>query len=244
MWVFGSYHFRRAATRRWVIHCQTERIHRGLDAEYAERAPRWETVTSASYFAHYADAPGAARDPRVIAFVGRFMAIKNPILFLEAVARARQRGCDCRVLMLGEGPMRREVDAAIARHKLADAVTITFTKDVASRLATAGSYVSLQTGDNYGSQAMLEAMGAGCAIIASDVGETNRIITDEVGLRVSLTVDAVADAIEQLVGNPERTRRLGARAAEVARTQYSADAYAASLEALYERAVQYHRISS
>ena len=84
-------------------------------------------------------------------------------------------------------------------------------------------------------------MGAGCAIIASDVGETSRIVTGDVGVRVALTVDSVSRAIEDLLGNPDRTRKMGVAAARVARTSYSADAYAAFLEGLYEQAVQYYR---
>jgi glycosyltransferase involved in cell wall biosynthesis len=238
----GSNHYRRASRRRCIIHCQTDRIRSALDARYAPHGPRWQTVTNPIYFADYGPEPPAGdRDPGLVAFVGRLHPIKNPLLLIEAAALARRRGCPCRVMMLGEGPLQRQIKALVARHGLEDVVSIAFQPQVVRSLGKAAIYVSLQTGDNYGSQALLEAMGAGCAIIASDIGLTRQIVTDEVGVRVPLTAEAVCGAIEALVGDPGRTRQLGMAAACIARTRYSADAYASFLESLYERAVQYHR---
>jgi glycosyltransferase involved in cell wall biosynthesis len=145
--------------------------------------------------------------------------------------------------MLGEGPLRSQADALIKRYSLDTVVSINFHPKPLSIVRSAAVYVSLQADDNFGSQALLEAMGAGCAVIASDVGETSKIVTEEVGVRVPLTVESVTRAIELLVGSPERTRQFGVCATKIARTKYSADRYASFLESLYERAAQYHRTS-
>lgn len=239
---FPSRHFQLASTRRCLVHCQTDRIRRTLDAAYAGRRTQWQTITNPTYFAHYAPADQPIlRDPRLLAFVGRLHTIKNPLLFLEGVALARQRGCDCRAIMLGEGPLQSEVDAFIAAHGLGAIVDVRFDDQAPASLARAAAYVSLQANDNFGSQALLEAMGAGCAVIASDVGETARIVTDAVGVRVALTPESVADAIVSIVDAPERTRERGAAASALARGTYSADTYAAFLESLYARAPLFHR---
>jgi glycosyltransferase involved in cell wall biosynthesis len=146
--------------------------------------------------------------------------------------------------MLGEGPLHGPVTALIARSGLDPFVTVTFNADAPRLLQTAAIYVSLQTGDNYGSQALLEAMGAGCAVVASDVGQTDRLITRVVGERVALTPEAVADGIERLLDDPDGTRRRGECASQLARTRYSADAYAEFVESLYERAVRRHRAAT
>ena len=233
--------FRRAARRRSVIHCQTDRIRSALDARHALRQPRWRTVTNPTCFAEYGPETSAGeRDPQLVAFAGRLHETKNPLLFIEAVALARRRGCPCRVLMLGEGPLQSQVEALVAHHGLQSAVSIRFQPEVVSSLRNASAFVSLQTDDNYPSQSLLEAMGAGCAIIASDVGVTSKLVTDDVGIRVPLTADAVSQAIESLVTDSERARRLGIAAERLVRTQYSADVYASFLESLYEHAVQYH----
>jgi len=240
----GGRHYRRASRRRCIVHCQTNRIRSALDALFAAQRPRWRTVTSPTYFAQYDGSQKTDdRDFHLIAFVGRLAREKNPLLFIEAIARARQHGSDCRAIMLGEGPLRVQCHALIKRYELESVVSIDFVPKPVDILRRASISVTLQPGDNYGSQSLLEAMGAGCAIIASDVGETKNIVTDEVGIRVPLTVEAVSKAIEVLVGSSEHTRQLGRRAEQIAKTKYSADAYASFLESLYEEAAQYYPAS-
>lgn len=237
----GTRHFRRAAARRSIVNCQTDRIRSALDACHAESRPRWQTLTSPAYFANYPEHdPDVERDRSLIVFVGRLAPEKNPLMFIEAVGRVRQTGANCRAIMLGEGPLEADCRALIAKLRLDPFVTIDFAPKPWSVLASASIFVTLQTGDNYGSQSLLEAMGAGCAVIASDVGETHRIVTDDVGARTRLRVDELADAIQRMVSSPEKTRQLGDRARHIARTRYSADRYAEFLESLYERAVDYH----
>lgn len=232
-----SRHYRLAATRPCIVHCQTDRIRDALERTMAARTPRWTTVTSPCYFASYTDAP-AAQDPRLIAFVGRLAAEKNPVLFVDAIALLRDRGVACRALILGHGPLREAVQRRVAELSLGGLVEIEFTERPIERLRQASIYVTLQSGDNYGSQSLLEAMGAGCAIVASDVGETWKLVRDDTGVRVPFDARALAGALEALLGNSARTRMLGAAAANLARIHHSADRYVMFLEQLYQQAVE------
>jgi glycosyltransferase involved in cell wall biosynthesis len=238
----GSRHYVRAAGRRSIINCQTERIRLALEHTHAHRRPRWTTVTSPNYFASYPDVSAAqdARDRMLIAFVGRFAPEKSPLLFLDAIARVRAEGLPARAVMLGEGPLLPQMRRRIDQLGLGSVVEAGFNRHPADRLAQAAVCVSLQTGDNYGSQSLLEAMGAGCAVVVSDVGETRRLVGDEVGLRVGLDVAELAGALGALLRDPARTAGMGAAAAKLARTRYTADSYVAYLEALYARAVEVH----
>jgi hypothetical protein len=75
----------------------------------------------------------------------------------------------------------------------------------------------------------------------SDVGETRRIVTPEVGWTVPMEAPALARILADAVRNTTDTLTRGRAAARIARTEYTADAYAASLETLYHRAVSLHR---
>jgi glycosyltransferase involved in cell wall biosynthesis len=237
---FRNSHYRRASKRAVIVHCQTERIRRALSHAYAGEETRWCLVAGRGYFADYRVPPLVMRKNNQVVFVGRFESIKNPLLFIDALAIATQQGTDCRAVMLGEGPLRSEMEAAILRHGLQSRVEIRFDTRPLATLAESAVYVSLQTSDNFGSQALLEAMGAGCAVIATDVGETSRLITTDVGMVVPPVAEAVAAAIVESVTNLDQTRARGDAASHRAQNEYSADAYAASLETLYSRAAALH----
>jgi glycosyltransferase involved in cell wall biosynthesis len=238
----GARHYVKAAARPAVIHCQTERIRLALEQTMAARRPIWTTVSSPSYFASYPpeEPEHERRDPMLVAFVGRLSPEKSPLLFVEAIARVRAAGLPCRGLMLGQGPMLDQVQARIEELGLRDVVHVEYTARPVERLRSAAVFVSLQSSDNYGSQSLLEAMGSGCAVVATDVGETRRIVTSEIGRLVDFSVEALTDALATLLRDPNATARMGASASRIARTQYSADRYAEFLESLYQRAVEMH----
>jgi glycosyltransferase involved in cell wall biosynthesis len=235
-------HYVKASARRCIVHCQTNRIRTALERAHAARRPNWTTVTSPCYFAAYRDeaGPPAPRDPRMVAFVGRFAPAKNPLLFIEAIGAVRDSGLDVRARMLGEGPQLADIQRRVRELGLDGVVTVGFSQSPIDQLEQSRVFVSLQTGDNYGSQSLLEAMGAGCAVVASDVGETRRLVTEDVGFVVDQTRDAVARAIGALVRDPRRAASMGAAAAYKARTFYSADTYVSFLEDLYEQAAGLH----
>ena len=237
----GRRHFQRAATRASIIHCQTNRIRVALELAVTVSDPKWKTITSPSYFAQYGEeTPSRLRDPSLVIFVGRLSSEKSPILFLEGLAEARKKGAVVRGLILGQGPMLQEVQLKIKELALESCVSIDFVGDPLEHLSRAAIFASLQIGDNYGSQSLLEAMGAGCAINATDVGDTFRLVDESVGIRIRQDKHSLADAIVNLVRDPVRTKKLGAAASQRSRTDYSADTHVAYLETLYEDSVSIH----
>jgi len=65
--------------------------------------------------------PAAAR----LVCVGRLCEQKGQVLLVEAMARLAERGIACELILAGDGEMRSEVEAAIARHKLESRIRIT-----------------------------------------------------------------------------------------------------------------------
>jgi len=96
--------------------------------------------------------------------------------------------------------------------------------------------VSLQRTDNYPSQALLEAMACGAAVVATDVGLTWKLVDETVGLRVEAKPGSVADAVIRLLDNPSQATAMGQRGRERVMQHHSMDAYLDYLEGVYKSA--------
>jgi glycosyltransferase involved in cell wall biosynthesis len=86
------------------------------------------------------------------------------------------------------------------------------------------------------SNAVMEYMAAGRAIIATDVGANRRLLTHGVHglLAPPGDVTALAGAMAELLADPERARRLGAAARRRAREEFSREAMGRRFEDFYE----------
>lgn len=102
--------FGRSQLYRWVGHDQwskVEVVHCGLEAAFHGVAP----------------VPIPER-PRLVC-VGRLCEQKGQLLLVEAAQRVAAKGIDFELVLAGDGEMRQEVEALIARHDLASRVRIT-----------------------------------------------------------------------------------------------------------------------
>jgi glycosyltransferase involved in cell wall biosynthesis len=83
---------------------------------------------------------------------------------------------------------------------------------------------------------VLEAMAAGLPVVATDVGDVSRVVLDEETGSVVPARDPeqLATALEKLLGDPDRRRRMGAAGRERVVAEFSSDAMAGQVSALYE----------
>jgi len=70
-------------------------------------------------------------------------------------------------------------------------------------------FLSIQQTENYPSQSLLEAMACGCAIVATDVGETRRLLDESCAVLIPPSSDHLVEAIMRLINDPGRRQRLG-----------------------------------
>lgn len=80
-------------------------------------------------------------------------------------------------------------------------------------------FLALQEKENYPSQALLEAIASGCAIIATDVGETRKLLDDSCAVLIPYDADRLSDAILFLLDDAAKRRDM----AEIARRKVFKD---------------------
>ncbi|MBA2719101.1 MAG: glycosyltransferase family 4 protein [Chloroflexi bacterium] len=108
---------------------------------------------------------------RNLLFVGRFEPRKGLLELLKAFRILRKTGCDCRLLVVGTGPLGKEARRYIATRRLKGVEFLGRVSDEekAQLFRTADIYISPATGGESFGIVLLEAMAAGTAIVASDI---------------------------------------------------------------------------
>jgi glycosyltransferase involved in cell wall biosynthesis len=177
---------------------------------------------------------GIAPSTRTIGNIGRLTIQKNPLMFIEMVARRSQHYSaaeECYV-MAGDGDMESEVLAALDHYRIRDRVLfLGFRSDVDNLLAALDIYVlnSLYEGMPY---IILEAMGNALPIISTDVAGVLDPLRDG-GILVPVgDVFALDAALDQLV-DPQRRQEMGAANRRRLEQSYSIDGMMQSLINLY-----------
>ncbi len=217
-----SFVLRRAA-RVTVMNEEMADLVRELGAREATVSPMGADLTVFSRVAAARpDTPGPAR----LLFVGRLVEKKGLTVLLDALRAPELSGVALTVV--GDGPLRADLEARAAgldvsfvgqqgRQELAGIYGQHDVIVVPSVLASSGDKDGLPV-------ALLEAMGSGCAVVASDLPGINEAVrSDQDGVLVpSGDVGALTDALRRLVEDDRYRRELGRHAADRA-DEFSVD---------------------
>jgi glycosyltransferase involved in cell wall biosynthesis len=168
------------------------------------------------------DELGLRPDDRLLVSIGNLYPVKGHEHLLDALALVAGRHPGLHLAIGGRGPLADALSARARDRDLADRVHLLgLRSDVAAVLAAADIFVlpSLSEGLPL---ALLEAMFAGCPIVASNVGEVSVVLAEgEAGLLVEPgNAMVLAAAIDNLLSDPARACELGKRAARRAAEQY------------------------
>ncbi|MCK4257774.1 MAG: glycosyltransferase family 4 protein [Halanaerobiales bacterium] len=141
----------------------------------------------------------------IIVFSGRLIRDKNPLLYLETIneivnVRKFSKALSWKYYIFGDGPLKNDLESYVTKKNLSD--LIVFDKGDTSRvLKKSKIFVSLQQHENYPSQSLLEAIGTKNAIIATDVGDTRKIVNEKYSKLIKPNKTCLADAIINLIEN-------------------------------------------
>jgi len=178
---------------------------------------------------------GARESARIVG-VGRLHPSKGFDVLLRAVAALRERGHEVQLRVAGEGPAGDELRRLAAALGLTDHVHWMGSlaeDDVRAQLSFADVFCLASHAEPLG-VVYMEAMALGLPTVGTAAGGVAEIITDGVdGVLVPPgDVDALADALAELLSDSERRRRLGERARRTIVERFDSRIGAATL---YER---------
>ncbi len=161
-------------------------------------------------------APGARSEPadgtvRIIT-VARLDPIKRHDLLLDAVGALRRDGLPLSLTIVGDGPLRAELEARAQRSGLSGVVTFAGSlgqEEIIRRMRSSDLFVLPSDAEGLG-VAFMESMAMEVATIGTRVGGVPEIIDDGVdGILVSPSdPEALARAIRRLADDPDLRRRI------------------------------------
>jgi glycosyltransferase involved in cell wall biosynthesis len=181
------------------------------------------------------------RESLLVLFLARFTEQKQPLTMIRAFEQAAAQHPGLRLLMVGDGELKKEADALVAASPYAERIHMqSFRQDVPDILAAADIYVlpSLWEGLPLG---LLEAMAMGKAVIASRADGTREVIQHEKnGLMVEVDhlQQQVTAALLQLARDASLRARLGQEARATISSTYSAANMTRQVEEIYKRLVK------
>jgi glycosyltransferase involved in cell wall biosynthesis len=180
---------------------------------------------------------GLDRDARVVAFVGRLTAIKQPELFLSAAARVSAADPRARFLVAGGGELAEVLRTKASTPGLSDRVRfLGWQKDIVPVYA-ASDLVAITSRNEGTPVALIESMAAGVPGVCFAVGGVpDVIIGPELGVLIAEgDVDAFADAVRHLL-HDDRTRvAIGARARAHVLDRYGVERLVRDVDGLYRQ---------
>jgi glycosyltransferase involved in cell wall biosynthesis len=160
-----------------------------------------------------------ADGPLQAIYTGRLVGIKNLDIAIRAVAEARRRGCDVRLTIVGDGPLKPALEELALAEGCAAAVYFTgkcSQDEVFDRLQSSDLYLfpSLKEG---GVWSLMEAMSVGLPSICINTSGM-AVIADPACARMidpapeNKMLSAITDAICTFATDPELRREMGGNA--------------------------------
>ena len=259
---YGAAHlWIRLAVAGWErrAYCESERVLlnyesvRSLVAARYGAAARCVKLTYAAEAAFLCEGPscasgveiGSQRAPRLaeagapplIVAVSRHDPRKGWDVLLGALDRLRRQGAPFRACLAGGGPQL-AADRALARRLGLGGGSVEILgelPDPFALLRRADVFVLPSRAEQSGSLSLLEALQAGCAVVASRVDGIPEDVADGASALLVEPGDpaALAGALARLLGDVGLRRRLGAAARKVFEERFSAAVFAAALGRVY-----------
>lgn len=188
------------------------------------------------------DAASGSDDHRTILYVGRLDRKKNLQCLLRAVHRLVREMPRVRLKLVGDGPDRKALEASVHRLGLDDLVSFEgIQEDISGYHASADVLVLPSFSEGF-SNSLVEAMHAGCPVIASNTGGNSELIEHGISglLFPSDDDEALAQMLRELLEDEERRQRMIDAARISVQPYLDNSRVRQSMAVIYERCLTRH----
>ncbi len=166
---------------------------------------------------------GAPAEVPVVALVGELNERKQQRAVIEAAPHVLERFPATRILFVGDGDDRADLEKSIRERNLESTILIQgFRFDVPEIIAGSDALLLPSRVEGFG-YVLVEAMAAAVPCIASNVSSIPEIVEDGVTgiLHAVGDIGAIANAINFVLANPEAARAMGEAGQRVAREKFN-----------------------
>jgi glycosyltransferase involved in cell wall biosynthesis len=179
---------------------------------------------------------GLASDATVLLSLGALTWEKDPVAQVRIASRVLQARDGAVFLMAGEGPLRSDVEAAVAETEVASRIRVLGSRADVADLLAASDLLLLASLTEGMPGAVIESGMAGRPVAAYAISGVPEVVVDgETGILAPPgDEEALTRAVLTLAEDAEMRRRLGRRARALCRSRYDISAIAARYLALYE----------
>jgi len=187
---------------------------------------------------------GIGEDEKVLISAGRLIPQKSPELLISAFKIVHESLPKTRLLVLGSGELRCDLEALAAKLALSASVIFTgFREDIAECLAASDVFVSSSVKEGF-SNVLLEALASGLPAVVTDVGGNREALREgREGFLCKPIAGELAERIVCILGDSELSERMSKNARERA-TEFSLERMAEQTAELYRRLLSQKREGS
>jgi glycosyltransferase involved in cell wall biosynthesis len=182
---------------------------------------------------------GIGDQRRIVVCVGRLIPAKNQSVLIRAMGRVVASFPEAALLLVGDGPSASDLRAQAARDGLEGSVFFALERTDVDEVLAASEIFVLPSDVEGIPLSLIEAMAAGRPVIATDVpGNADVIRAPEHGILVPpRNPDALAEAIERLLSDPDRAGAIGRAGQAHVRQKFDIRGTLARIEAIYDDAL-------
>ncbi len=169
----------------------------------------------------------------VVSLVGRLVPQKVPQRFLAAARMVAAEIPECRFLIVGDGPLRGQLEDEARDLGIDGAVTFTGIREDARAVIARSDIVAFSSDWEGMAIAALEAIAAGTPVVATDVEGMRELLGTGAGILTRRNPSDLASALVELLGDPGRRGEMGEIGRRKVETELSAERMVRSYEEVY-----------